>query len=405
MNKWKIPDPITGYPLKTLCIDIPDAPEYRRAFFDCILQITQWFNWERDVDRKAKDVTAYLKNILIPQEMKGFECFALIDFRNNPFDNCQVDVSTDGGLTWRAAWRFDLCQPIPVPVESALINTDALVRQGLVARYEGGGIPGLNPSTPTDKYNGDDSTERNAALCAACKAYVTKIAQDFHTRAGIALGLSSVLVGGGAMFGIIGIPAIVVGVVLIDASEQEYDASGSQLAINNVICCMVDGLTGQDLTRDNFQGSLTGCGFDVDSPSDLLRSLVEQSFLDFGNWIAFIDGLGNAFDLTAGGLEDCPCGCDIPLEATGTTLVALTDCLYEFVIPAGTDTITIIRTGGGCFTVTEWDMTDPGWTSQVLDCGAVDYRQVGTWVNVNVEGLRAIAARPFDITVHITVTD
>lgn len=308
MKSWQIPDVIEYHPRVTYCVELPDKPEYHRAFLDCMSELTRWFNWQRDTEHRAISVVNFLKNVLLPQEMVGFECMTQIDFRNNPFDACQIDISTDGQLTWRAAWRMDVCQSELPPIESVLVNTDALVRQSLVDRYTQGGLAALNPSTPLDLYSGDASEDREAALCTACKAYVTKISNDFHTRAGLALGLSAGLVGAGAFLGVIGIPAIVVGLVLLDASEQEVDATADPQAVNDVICCMVNGLDGQAITREVFQACLSGCGFTAGTHSADVRDIVEASFADYGNWIALLDALGNAYDVTSTGARDCPCG-------------------------------------------------------------------------------------------------
>jgi hypothetical protein len=103
---------------------------------------------------------------------------------------------------------------------------------------------------------------------------------------------------------------------------------------------MVDGMTGQAVTRANFQGSLASCGFGVGSNAAILRDVVASTLPDFGNWAAFIDGLGNAFLQAQAGVRDCPCDDNCSTYNTA-------DAAWEVTVGVANSDQTITGTGLG----------------------------------------------------------
>lgn len=73
---YLLPDPVDGYNLICVQVQIPDAPEYRRAFVGAITELTKWWNWDKDgnrLEKKAARAAKYWRDILEPQfEDTGF---------------------------------------------------------------------------------------------------------------------------------------------------------------------------------------------------------------------------------------------------------------------------------------------------------------------------------------------
>lgn len=108
---FPLPDPIDGWPLLDICLKIPDAPEYRRAFLGHINQLGQWFMWEKSYlpgDTRAKEAAELWRRVLFDYLDMG--CDMCCDdppalLRYNA-DN-ELERSTDGGATWTAAPGYD----------------------------------------------------------------------------------------------------------------------------------------------------------------------------------------------------------------------------------------------------------------------------------------------------------
>jgi len=111
---FPLPDPVTGYDLIDVCLKIPDAPEYRRAFLGHINQLGQWFMWEKSYlpgDTRAKEAAELWRRVLFDHLHIGDDCMSCCCddppalYRYNA--DGQLERSTDGGETWTAAPGFD----------------------------------------------------------------------------------------------------------------------------------------------------------------------------------------------------------------------------------------------------------------------------------------------------------
>jgi hypothetical protein len=111
---FPLPDPVTGYDLIDVCLKIPDAPEYRRAFLGHINQLGQWFMWEKSYlpgDTRAKEAGELWRRVLFDHLHMGDDCMSgCCDdppalYRYNA--DGTLERSTDGGETWTAAPGFD----------------------------------------------------------------------------------------------------------------------------------------------------------------------------------------------------------------------------------------------------------------------------------------------------------
>lgn len=111
---FELPDPVTGYELLDVCLKIPDAPEYRRAFLGHLYKLGLWAIWEKSYlpdDTRAKEAGELWRETLN----------AYLDMGCNDMNCCCDDPpaqfryssagvlqrSTDGGTTWTDAPGFD----------------------------------------------------------------------------------------------------------------------------------------------------------------------------------------------------------------------------------------------------------------------------------------------------------
>lgn len=209
-----------------------------------------------------------------------------------------------------AELEYALMTPTCIPVyELQYIYDDIQLRelQALQDRYDAGGIPDVNPSTPTDFYSGDDSLDRLNALCTACKIYVYSYAQNWLTKASIGLGIA-VIVGLAASITIVGgiIASVLVG-GLAYITSIAMNAMQDKEALDDVACCMYSNLDGLAITSGNFELALDGCSFSPGSNQAIIRDIIASDLDQFSNWLSFIDQLGSSYDLAQIGVIDCPC--------------------------------------------------------------------------------------------------
>lgn len=176
-------------------------------------------------------------------------------------------------------------------------------------RYDSGGIAELNPSSPTTDFNGDGSSPRNTALCLACTVYVKSYVKNWRVQVNLLQQFINVIVG--VLSPVPYIQDIAIRVVsgLVGINQTIVDAMNNESAIDDVICCMIDGLTGQAVSEGNFESSLDACGFAFESDSDIVRFVVQQDLDNFDNYLSFVNSLGDAYDYTSKGII-FDCGCD-----------------------------------------------------------------------------------------------
>lgn len=212
----------------------------------------------------------------------------------------------------------------------------------------------INPSTPDDYYNGDDSQERIDALCTACKIYVYSYAQNWVVKAQTVLGIVAVV----GLFASISIVGGVIASVLVGGlayiTSLALDAMQDENALDDIACCMNSTLSGLAITQANFETCLDGCSFGVGTNAEIARSIIASDIGAFKNWLSFINALGDAYDLAQIGIKDCPC------EGEWEETFDFTIGDGDFVIwspPANANVFGVYDSGIG------WNDTDHIWTS------------------------------------------
>lgn len=111
---FELPDPVTGWPLIDVCLKIPDAPQYRRAFLGHIYKLGLWAAWEKSYlpgDTRAKEAGELWRETLNQYLMMGDDCMGGCCNDPPPIyrynDAGDLEQSTDGGDTWTPAPGFD----------------------------------------------------------------------------------------------------------------------------------------------------------------------------------------------------------------------------------------------------------------------------------------------------------
>jgi hypothetical protein len=177
------------------------------------------------------------------------------------------------------------------------------------ALYDVGGIAELNENTPTDFYDGDGSVDREKALCMAVEAYIKSLLEDWLNQARTAQTALFVtgLVAGRIPY--VGIVAVIALKALAFITQTAINAVEDEIAVNDVICCMNDGLLSVAVSQAGFEASLDSCGFDVGSNQQIVSDIVSADLDNFKNWLSFLNVLGDSYQyINEYGVNyTCPC--------------------------------------------------------------------------------------------------
>lgn len=303
---WLIPDPIKEYPTICAVVRLPNHPLYRQAFLGAIQELGKWYNWEKSYtpgDTRATETAAYMREFLLETCMTAV---CPIDLRQNPLNPCEIQKTYDGE-TWETAWFNDLCQ---VPIDPGIMQMLNLLQQQQLEALYNGTPSSVNPNAPDDSFANNPT--RRTALCIALKAWVGSVVHAYMQRAGIALGLSGLVIGLLGFFGPFGIAAgLVLGGSLGLISLIGFNAAQDETAIDDIVCCMYEALTGQPISHAEFELALDNCNFTPGDNNAILRDIVAAELPSEGNYVAFLNVLGDSFLLSQAGVA-CEVNCDCP---------------------------------------------------------------------------------------------
>jgi len=302
---YLLPEQIEDHPLICVSLKIPDVEEYRAAFIGALYTLAQWWSWEKSFDggdTRARDAATYWRKLLLEEMCMPAVC--PIDLRQNPFDPCEIQKTTDG-VTWVTAWRDDLCiTELPIPITDTL----AALQQNLYETNYNGNPSSINPNAPDDFFS--EAGLRAEALCMAVQSWVATIASQFVDKARVALGLSVFAIIAAGFLGPLGAAAgVLVGASLLLVSAAAVDAAQDSEAINDVMCCMIAGLSGDVINHANFQNALASCGFTGGSHQQIFADVVNEELAVEANYLAFLDLLGKGYVLAQAGVV-CEDPCD-----------------------------------------------------------------------------------------------
>ncbi len=170
------------------------------------------------------------------------------------------------------------------------------------------GLPSsVNPNAPDDFFSGNGSSDRITGLCDACKVYVYSYSSNWVQKARIILGavfvvtfFASIALLGGVIAG-----TVLAGLALI--TQAALDAMEDEQALDDIVCCMFNAMTGTVINQANFEASLDACGFTVGSNQAIARDIIASDLTVFDNYLSFLNALGDQYILAQAGVSDCPC--------------------------------------------------------------------------------------------------
>lgn len=192
------------------------------------------------------------------------------------------------------------------------INIITSFRFQLRRAFESGGLDAIAPDRPDTFFDedsgdtGDDIQRRSNALCNACLDYVNTVADDALAIARD-IGLEVIGIAGPILYALGPLPAVVSVLVGADIAAATYLLFTDRGIRRDIACCMRDALIGQTITEDNFEASLTACGFSLPEPREVIRDLVEFGLDNQGNYLAFVSALGGYFAASSIAVLACPC--------------------------------------------------------------------------------------------------
>jgi len=174
------------------------------------------------------------------------------------------------------------------------------------------GLNGIAPNRPDTTFDtdsgdvGDDKIQRENALCLAVTDYINTVLDDAIGVAGVSglrvlAGAGAVVVGVGVMAGV----AFAAGVALLGVVFQR--AANNVEIREDIMCCMLEGLTGATVTQASFMTALDNCSFPAFSDLEIMRFLVEETLQDTSNWFSFIRAIGAYFSFA--GIDPIACFC------------------------------------------------------------------------------------------------
>lgn len=94
------PDEIEKY--TCVMLSIPDTDGYRVALFSALYMLTQWFNWERDSEKRGKSVADIWKEVIDNMAWEN-ACCGDKPQRQRILSDGTYEVSYDDGATWETA--------------------------------------------------------------------------------------------------------------------------------------------------------------------------------------------------------------------------------------------------------------------------------------------------------------
>jgi len=296
---YELPETIDPEDRIYICLPIPDEPAHRRAFAGALGQLTRWWVWERDEDKRGTEVAkvwfAIWRDAMAQMDLKLDSC--------GGGDMFCCD-ETNALLNQLLACCRDNRQ-----VTQLTINN---YRTEIYNTYSSDPTS-IDPDTPKDAYdqdNNDTSAEaaaRAAALCWAIEQFTSEVWRQAYEQKQLGLGL--VLAGtwiltGGLAGVLITLSGAIVGSLILAAFEDLE-------AMQEVRCCFYANLQGESVTQAAAQAAIAACVGTGDDHYNQLASLIEIAINDPTNWLLFVKALGGGQKASLAGaasVDPCSCG-------------------------------------------------------------------------------------------------
>lgn len=178
MKAYLIPDNYLPNGYKCLQVFIPDNDYYLQQFWAAYQFFTQWTAWERDDLRRGRLVAFKWREgfdlARAIYEQFGGCPMAITNIRQNPANECQMQYSMDGGVTWAVFADISKCQTAPISVGTGGVYNDIRIYGGSIQGQDSCGDWQDISSAPSDpRYNAtqkalyDPSLPGQACIAAA----------------------------------------------------------------------------------------------------------------------------------------------------------------------------------------------------------------------------------------------
>ena len=185
----------------------------------------------------------------------------------------------------------------------------------IIAAYDGSPASVAPTIITTGGWGGSASagTTGNEALCSALKAYATEIfkeasllAASLGLIAGAAASVAAAALTGGTSLLVQAAVAAGAGLTVGGMTLSQANALSETSSINDVLCCMQNGLKGQAITFESFKSSAQSCGFNFPSNEAQLAGILHNANQSETNYLNFL----KIYAKTQSGGDTADCGCD-----------------------------------------------------------------------------------------------
>jgi hypothetical protein len=276
---YPLPEDLTTDEFISVCIRIPNLPEYRKAFWGNHWQLARWQNWERDARKGGSIAAQFWRQIIYEDETKY--------------------LAGEG------------CGEVGNPCCPDLIDAVNRLYTLQLSQADTGTAQSFAPDAPTN-YNGasgqspTELARRNAALCAAIIGYIVGILQQAVTAAVGSAATQAIALMVAAFTGQYYLIPSVLAVGTTVSAVALVVAIANTNAIRRVACAMYEGLKGKTTNQSNFAGALAGTAFDGDEA--VIATVVGAANNLPDNYRGFTMRLGANYNLSNGS-DDSACIC------------------------------------------------------------------------------------------------
>jgi hypothetical protein len=231
----------------------------------------------------------------------------LTDVRQREGEECKLDKEIAG--EWLQFADLSLCQSGAGDNFWTLMSD---IWQSIWNSLWNGNPSDLHPDAPDDYFNGDNSDDRNKALCIAAWDWFSTYAAEWLNHWSFINGIPLALL---ILLSLFILPlGAAVGVILVATGaylfSRIYDALQVADAFREVVCAIIDELTGQAINATNFAdaGDTVLATYTPDTDQHVIATLFDDAMQEESNFRSFCYELGRVYAAILAGAElDCPC--------------------------------------------------------------------------------------------------
>ena len=225
------------------------------------------------------------------------------------WENCPCTQNDMDALKAEMDYNLMSCMDFKAWQLQALFDGMSTSQIGVFTSDWDGSLPSsVNSNAPDDFFNGDDSGYRNDALCSALTIWTYSYVLDWSSKASVILGVVNVV--NAFLDNIIGVGGNVAVTVLrnlIDPLLAQFEAMQNIQEVDRVICDWILNLDGVAITALNWNSAVETLSYTVNSEAWYIHDAISSDTNILGNFLSFVNSLGNSFELAQNGISICPC--------------------------------------------------------------------------------------------------